>query len=101
MAPLPPIADLELEVTPLQRRIQLLRQLVLDSQYAVDDASVANAIVARIAARRLVSEATFRNDPRVSQVSSFRPSRQARSFRLCNPARSHDSGAMTGSWQRR
>jgi hypothetical protein len=91
---------MDLEVNPLQQRIQLLRQLVRDSQYAVDETTVANAIVARMAARRLVSEATFRNDPRVRQVSSFRPSREVRSFRLCNPARSHDGGAAI-AWQRR
>jgi len=92
---------MQTEVISVRQRIQLLRQLVSDSQYAVDEATVANAIVARIAARRLVSEATFRNDPRASHVSSFRPSREVRSFRLCNPARSHDGGAATASWQRR
>jgi len=84
-----------------QRRIELLRQLVLDSHYAVDEASVAKAILARAAARRLVAEVSFRNDPRIPQVSSFRPSRQVRSFRLCSPARSHDHGAPVAAWARR
>lgn len=68
----------------MQRQIQLLRQLVLDSQYAVDPASVADAILVRGATRRAVLGTTFRNDPRAPQVRSFRPTRQARSFRPCN-----------------
>lgn len=68
----------------MQRQIQLLRQLVLDSQYAVDPTSVADAILMRGATRRAVLGTTFRNDPRAPQVRSFRPSRQARSFRPCN-----------------
>jgi len=68
----------------MQRQIQLLRQLVLDSQYAVDPASVADAILTRAATRRAVLGTAFRNDPRAPQVRSFRPSRQARSFRPCN-----------------
>lgn len=68
----------------MQRQIQLLRELVLDSRYAVDPASVADAILIRAATRRAVLGSTFRNDPRAPQVRSFRPSRQARSFRPCN-----------------
>jgi hypothetical protein len=66
------------------QRAQLLRQLVLDSQYVVDEELVANAILARATARRLVPEATFRNDLRGVQVRSFRPTKLARSFRPCN-----------------
>ncbi len=68
------------------QRAQLLRQLVLDSQYVIDEHQVANAILARVAARRLVGEAAFRNDPRSPQparVRSFRPSAHVRSFRPC------------------
>ncbi|HEY7953429.1 MAG TPA: hypothetical protein VID70_10620 [Solirubrobacteraceae bacterium] len=70
----------------MQRQIQLLRQLVLDSQYAVDAACVADAILTRAAMRRAILGVTFRNDPRgaPAPVRSFRPSRQARSFRPCN-----------------
>jgi hypothetical protein len=73
----------------MQRQIQQLRQLVLDSQYPVDAATVAEAIIARAKARRAVMGTTFRNDVRgpeapAPQVRSFRPSRQARSFRPCN-----------------
>ncbi len=65
------------------QRAQLLRQLVLDSQYVIDEHLVAAAILARAATRRLVAEAGFRSDPRPLPVRSFRPSAQARSFRPC------------------
>jgi len=85
----------------MQRQIQLLRQLILDSQYAVDASAVADAILARAAARRAVVEITFRNDLRAlrdevrdevrgPQVRSFRPTRHARSFRPCNAKRQED-----------
>jgi hypothetical protein len=70
----------------MQRQIQLLRQLVLDSQYGVDPAAVADAIFARAVARRTVTGIEFRNDPRAQParpVRSFRPTRHARSFRPC------------------
>lgn len=66
------------------QRVQLLRALVRDSQYAVDEQLIAQAIVARLAVRRLVPETVLRNDPRQAQVRSFRPSSKARSFRPCN-----------------
>jgi len=75
------------------QRAQLLRQLVLDSQYVIDEEILAEAIVARAATRRLVSGAVFRNDMRCPQVRSFRPSRHARSFRPCNVGMSHDRAA--------
>jgi hypothetical protein len=75
----------------MQRQIQLLRQLVLDSQYAIDDASIAEAILARAAARHTVMGTAFRNDARGPQVRSFRPTRHARSFRPCNAKRPQDA----------
>jgi hypothetical protein len=66
------------------QRAQLLRQLVLDSQYVVDERLVASAIVVRVMARRMVPQAEFRNDAPDPQVRSFRPSKHARSFRPCN-----------------
>jgi hypothetical protein len=63
------------------RRTQLIRQLVLDSQYVVDEATLADAIVARGTARRLIGGITFRNDVRRPRVRSFRMTTQARSFR--------------------
>lgn len=66
------------------QRVQLLKQLVLESQYVIDEQLVAGAILARATTRLLVGEAAFRNDPRSpGPVRSFRPSSQARSFRPC------------------
>jgi hypothetical protein len=63
------------------RRTQLIRQLVLDSQYVVDEGTLADAILARGTARRLVGAITFRNDVRRPRVRSFRMTTKARSFR--------------------
>ncbi|HEX3434564.1 MAG TPA: hypothetical protein VHT25_10935 [Solirubrobacteraceae bacterium] len=64
------------------KRAQLLRQLVLDSQYVIDEHLVATAILARAAARRVLADAGFRNDQRPTRaVRSFRPSTHVRSFR--------------------
>jgi hypothetical protein len=84
----------------MQTRIRLLRELLFDLQYEVDEALVAEAIVARATARRLVPGTVFRNDIRDlrgPRVQSFRPSRQARSFRPCSSARPVDTLA---SWRR-
>jgi hypothetical protein len=64
------------------QRAQLLRQLVLDSQYVIDEHLVAAAILARAATRRMLADAGFRNDVRAPRaVRSFRPSTDVRSFR--------------------
>jgi len=84
----------------MQRQIQILRQLVLDSQYAVDETTVAEAILARATARRAVLGTAFRNDVRRPQVRSFRPSSQARSFRPCNSKRSQDGLLAIAPWRR-
>jgi hypothetical protein len=67
------------------QRAQLLRKLVLDSQYVIDEHLIASAILARATARRFVGTVAFRNDlPAPPQpVRSFRPSSHARSFRPC------------------
>ena len=87
----------------MQRQIQLLRQLVEDSQYAVDPATVADAILARTMARRAVMGTTFRNDVRSErpQVRSFRPSRQARSFRPCTDISAEEGLLAIAPWRRR
>jgi hypothetical protein len=94
----------------MERQIRQLRELVLDSQYVVDEMTVAGAIIARATARRAVMGTTFRNDargPEISdpdvsspQVRSFRPSRQARSFRPCNAVNSEDGLATIVPWRR-
>lgn len=63
------------------QRAQLLRQLVLDSQYVIDEQRVAAAILARASIRRLIAGVRFRNETRPIGVRSFRPSSQVRSFR--------------------
>ena len=65
-------------------RAQLIRKLVLDSHYVIDEHLIASAILARAAARNLIGGMAFRNDvPAPPPVRSFRPSSQARSFRPC------------------
>jgi hypothetical protein len=64
------------------KRAQLLRQLVLDSQYVIDEHLVAAAILARMTARRMLADVSFRNDIRgPREVRSFRPNSQVKSFR--------------------
>lgn len=92
----------------MERQIRTLRQLVLDSQYAVDETTVAEAILARATARRAVMGTTFRNDIRTAardevrdpQVRSFRPSSKARSFRPCNARKSEDGVLTIPPWRR-
>jgi hypothetical protein len=72
------------------QRAQLIRKLVLDSQYVVDEDLVATAIVVRARVRRLVADAAFRNECREPRVRSFRPTKQARSFRPFNVSMSGD-----------
>jgi hypothetical protein len=81
-------------------RAQLLRQLVLDAHYVVDEELVAAAILARGTTRSLVSDAAFRNDARGPEVRSFRPTRQARSFRPCNLQPARDGRAAPTRWRR-
>jgi hypothetical protein len=82
------------------RRAQLIRQLVLDSQYVIDEDIVAAAILARGAARTLICEAALRNDARAAQVRSFRPTKEARSFRPCNLQPARDGRAVPARWRR-
>jgi hypothetical protein len=73
----------------MQQRAQLLRQLVLDSQYVIDEHLVATAILARAATRSLIGASAFRNDERTPwrAVRSFRPNGDVRSFRPCTMRR--------------
>jgi len=65
------------------QRAQLIRKLVLDSQYVIDEHVIARAILTRAALRGMIADARFRNDPPAPRVRSFRPSPHARSFRPC------------------
>jgi hypothetical protein len=65
-------------------RAQLIRELVLDSQYVIDEQLIASAILARARTRGLIGAVSFRNDtPAPQPVRSFRPTANARSFRPC------------------
>ncbi len=78
---LPGIVDAPFTMTA---RTQLLKQLVADGSYPIDEAAIAEAIVLRAAARRAVPDIAFRraaNEVK-QQIRSFRPHRGARSFRL-------------------
>jgi hypothetical protein len=72
----------------MNARVAVLKQLVAESSYPIDEAAIAEAIVARSIARRLVPDLVFRLTaaPR-PQVRSFRPHRGARSFRLTRAVR--------------
>jgi hypothetical protein len=63
------------------QQTETIRQLVLDSQYAIDAETVAEAIIARALTRRLVPGMAFRNDLRPAAVRSApaaAPSRRSR-----------------------
>ena len=68
-------------------QIRVLRQLLAESMYVVDEALVADAILSRARAKRTVAEVMFRNDPRARSVKSFRLEHEARSFRLSRTPR--------------
>ena len=74
----------------VDRRIATIRELVRDDFYVVDTGAVAEAIVTRCVARQLIVGTGFRSSERVAPpVRSFRPSGQARSFRPCASASTH------------
>lgn len=69
-------------------RVKVLKQLVADGHYVIDEAAIAEAIIVRSIALRLLPDASFRCAPRAApQVRSFRPHRGARSFRLSRALR--------------
>ena len=69
-------------------RVQVLKQLITDGHYVIDEAAVAEAVVLRANARRMLPDVTFRSAPSGAfQVRSFRPHRRARSFRLMRDER--------------
>lgn len=68
-------------------RTKVLRQLVRESHYVVDPHAVAEAIIFRSLAQRVLPDVTFQGTPARRQVRSFRPHRGARSFRLTRPER--------------
>lgn len=78
----------------LNPRVKILRQLVADGHYVIDEGAIAEAIVVRSMALRILPDVTFRCAPRAAPlVRSFRPHR-GRSFRLSRGDRRplHGSG---------
>jgi hypothetical protein len=65
----------------------VVKQLIADSLYHVDERVVADAIVARAMVRQTMPEVSFRSEHRGPQVRSFRRDRDARSFRLAGAPR--------------
>jgi hypothetical protein len=66
----------------MNARTALLKRMVDDGCYPIDEAAIADAILVRSLARRVMPEIVFRLPPPKPQVRSFRPHRGARSFRL-------------------
>jgi hypothetical protein len=69
-------------------RVKVLKQLVADDLYVIDETTVADAMMLRSLARRTIPDVTFRSIPcREPEVRSFRPHHGAKSFRLCRAER--------------
>ena len=81
----PPRVDVSPTMNP---RTALLKQMVADGSYPIDEASIAEAILVRAMARRVVPDLALRcNVPHLASVRSFRPHSGARSFRLARAER--------------
>jgi hypothetical protein len=63
-------------------RARLIRDLIADSLYVIDERTVADAVLARAQVRVTVAEPSFRSECRGPMVRSFRRDPFARSFRL-------------------
>ena len=70
-------------------RARVLKQLVSDGHYVIDETAVAEAMMLRSMAVRMLPDVTFRSTSRGAppQVRSFRPHRGVRSFRLSRAER--------------
>ncbi len=66
----------------MNSHLRSLKVLIADGMYVVDEAAVADAILARASVRATVANASFRTEVRPPQVRSFRRDDHARSFRL-------------------
>jgi hypothetical protein len=63
-------------------RCRVLRELIRESLYVVDERVVADAIVARTAVRAAVADSSFRSETAGMQDRSIRRDLGARPFRL-------------------
>ena len=69
-------------------RVRLLKELVSDGMYVVDDGAVADAVLLRSLTRQMLPDVAFRGTPRPEpEVRSFRPHRGVKSFRLTRSER--------------
>jgi hypothetical protein len=71
----------------MNRRVRVLKQLVRESLYVVDERAAAEAILSRANARLIVADLAFRSDATAPRVRSFRRDPSARSFRLSHTRR--------------
>ncbi len=71
----------------MNSRVETLKQLVADSTYPIDEAMIAEAILVRTLAQRVVPDLALRCAPQELEVRSFRAHRGARSFRLVRSER--------------
>ncbi len=63
-------------------RVKLLKELVRDDLYVIDDVAVADAVLLRSMTRQGLPEVTLGVTPRPApDVRSFRPHRRVKSFR--------------------
>jgi len=77
-------------------RVKLLKELVNDELYVIDEAAVADAVILRSMTRQMLPDVTFRGTSRPApQVRSFRPHRGVKSFKLTRAQRRpvHRGGA--------
>ncbi len=70
----------------MNKRTHLLMQLVRDGMYEVDERAVAEALLLRRAARRMLPGVTFPGEVR-PMIRSFRRAEHSRSFRLADARR--------------
>ena len=69
-------------------RVKVLKQLVADEHYVIDERAIADAMLVRSEPLRVLPDVTFRRAPHAArQVMSFRPHRGGRSFRLARGRR--------------
>jgi hypothetical protein len=71
----------------MNTRTKVLKELVRDAHYVIDERAIAEAILVRAMAQRVLPDVSFRSTPHMPQVRSFRPHRGARSFRLTRAER--------------
>jgi hypothetical protein len=67
---------------------RVLRRLIADSLYVVDEQLVAEAILLRAQAHATLPGVRFANDQNAASLRSFRLEHEARSFRLGGRSRS-------------